>query len=787
MREINKIAEGLFEKVRDRFEDVSLGDDNAHATQNPEEARFFNFDYTVDGKNYGNITLSIIDETSLKVYFSKNISHDLDDEQRKEWYNFLKELREFAKRNLLSFEPRDITRSTLKHRDLKQISKADDTYDKDDVVSESRLYGTSRSSYENDGPVKIIIRHSDNVDPEQRGARSRKIRAMYLENSEGERRKLPINSLRYARAMARHCSEGGSIDDDFGQHITKIAEESNKLRPFKAAMVRRVFEDEETQRMVEAAFEYHSLLKNTLGKMSGRKGYQQCKEEFVATSTSFIPEEDFDAEALKERFVKRTFNERMSDALPIVYKAYNMKKTNKFAESFESWANKVAESWDEDEEGVKQWGIEPINIDDLADAFAEPIPLGVDAINAINVISDIINSNELEEILLHAAQQDPEADARELVVSWLHNNVPAVYQELTNEIGDTGELEESGTGDAPTEKMTRSELLDYLNLDTLEAQHLSNEELRDMVEGKSHDMTEGDEYGADGAVYEDEDEDDNSIDAIANAIVRRILTGCSQGNERMLALLRKLGPEGIVNAAVDIAEFAGPVHEIGSSDVSGWVEQLARDAGIEREVDEGSMDPKFYKKETPSKKAALRKHYDWLAKNADQDTTYSRAFNEALEAMSPGDSSSPLTHAHKAYCDKCESSDCHCDDAVDEGRMKDLDIDLKQLTDTEFYEKYGKTKEEVKATLGEDQYNDDYSMEEAVGDDYMAKDKYAHYQKMKNVGAKPREPEQSTKEKVLRTLKGAKAWVQGKDDSVYESVQSKTNVLTEMRKLAGLK
>ena len=29
MREIDKIAEGLFEKIRDRFEDVSLGNDNA--------------------------------------------------------------------------------------------------------------------------------------------------------------------------------------------------------------------------------------------------------------------------------------------------------------------------------------------------------------------------------------------------------------------------------------------------------------------------------------------------------------------------------------------------------------------------------------------------------------------------------------------------------------------------------------------------------------------------------------------------------------------------------------
>lgn len=650
MREINKIAEGLFEKIRDRFEDVSLGDENAHATQDPQKARFFNFDYVVDGHNYGNITLSVIDETSLKVYFSKNISHDLDEERKKHWYSFLRELREFAKRNLLSFEPRDITRSTLKHRDIQQQSKADSTYDKDEVIGESRLYGTSRSSYENDGPVRLIIRHSDHINPEQRGSRSRKIRAMYLETAEGERFKLPYNSLRYGRAMARHIQEGGILNDEFGQHITEIAEECSKLRPFKASMIRRVFEDEETQAMVEAAFEYHGLLKDTLGKMSGRKGYQQCKEQFVATSTSYVPEDEYDADSIRERFVKRTYNERMNDALPIVYKAYNMKKSNKMAEAFESWASNVAESWDEDEEGVKQWGVEPVNVDDLVDLFDAEVPLGVDGANAIMAVENIIQNDDLIHMLVHAGKTNPEGDARELILNWVEENLPAVAQELSNELSLN---EMSGTGDTPFNSMSRSELLDYLNLDPLKAQQLSNEELRSAAEERSQDMTEGNTYGSYGAVYED---DDDSTDAIANAIVRRILTGCGQGNERCLALLRKLGPEGIVNSAVEIAEFAGPVDEIGSSDVSGWVAQLMRDAGIELDEDYGSY--------------------------------------------APSDSASPLTHAHEEYCDACDSTECHCDE-LDEGRMKDIDIDLSQLTDEEFLAKYGKTKEEMKQALAE--------------------------------------------------------------------------------------
>jgi hypothetical protein len=625
MREINKISESLFEKVRDRFEDVSLGDENAKATQNPENARFFNFDYVVDGKSHGNITLSLIDEISLKVYFSKNISQELEGEERQKWYAFLKELREFAKRNILSFEPRDITRSTLKHRDVQQQSKADSTYTKDEVIGEGRMYGTHKSSYEKDGNVKLIVRHSESVNPEQRGARSRKIKAIFVETGEGERIKLPHNNLRYARAMARHVSEGGQLTDDFGQHITRIAEECGKLRPFKHSVIRRTFEDSETQAMVEAAFEYHGLLNNTLKRMSGRKGYAACKESFIQDEPLM---DDFDVDSLRERFVKRTYNDKMEDALPIVQKAYEMKKSNKFAEQFESWANNVAESYDDS-----------IDVDDLADLFAEEMPIGVDAINAINAISGVITNDELENTLTQAAQENPEADAREVIISWLFDNEPTVYQELMNEIGDA---------------------------DT------------------------ADEYGASGMDEPNVNEgeyDEDQVESIQSAIIRRILGNIGQHSE----LLKKAGPDGVMNAARDVASFHAPVDELGSSDISIMVREVYNEVGVE---------------------------YPEL----------------------------------------------------NEGRVKELEMDLEELTDAEFVAKYKKTKAEMKAGLSE-----------GVGDDYVNKK-----EKLAKAGAHraPKQPEQSFLDKVKSTAKGAKAWVKGEDDSMYESDDTELN---EMLRIAGLK
>jgi len=653
MREINKIAESLFEKIRDRFEDVSLGDEKAKAVQDPEKARFFNFDYIVDGKSFGNITMSLIDERSLKIYFSKNITNDLDEHEKQHWYKFLRELREFAKRNLLNFEPRDITRSTLKHRDIQQQSKSDATFDKDEVIGESRLYGTSRSSYENEGPVRIIVRHTAHIDPEQRGARSRKIGAIYLETADGERRKLCLNSLKYARAMARHISEGGLLEDDLGQHITEMASELSKLRPFKNSVRRRTFEDSETQQMVEAAFEYHGLLNNTLQRMSGKKGYAHCKEQFEATSTSYIPEDDINLDEMKERFIKRVFNEKMTDALPLVQKAYKMKKENKFAKQFESWANSVVEGWDEDEEGVKQWGIEPINADDLIDALSNEIPVGVDAVNAINAIGDIIQNDELKAKLVEISKVDPNTDARDAIMDWLQENVPAVFQEVIDEIGDVEPNE-------PNEREEQYQQGEEGDVNSM-AEDIASDAADDPANQSKPEFNStygSGNDGEDGMVNDqynqfNEHEGDDCSEAIQSAIIRRI-------TRQHLDLLKEYGPKAIMDAAEHVAWAVGSVNEIGSSDVSAWVQEV---------ID-------------------------------------------------------MLEHSNE---------------------------------------------------VEEDQYNDDYSMEEAVGDDYVNRG-----EKMARAGARQMPKEPSLLNKLKSIPKGAKAWVKGQPDD------DKSLGISEMRRLAGL-
>lgn len=351
MIEIEKVAENLFDKIRSRFDNVNIGDDASKATLDPTKARFFNFDYEIDGENYGNITLSLVDDNSLKVYFDKEIDRGMNDDIKQDWYKFLKNLRLFAKRNMLSFDIRDIAKSGLNLRDLKHINKDAEVVDATDIkVTESKLYGTSRSSYQKLENVRIIARHSKPiVDETKPGARSRNVECFYVENSLGERFRLPEGTtLNGARAHARHIKNGGAVHDEFGQHINKIIAEMNALKLFVRNTRGRQFEDAETSNMVGAAIDHYGKLHRDLFTLRSQRGYDQYKSLWQPES---VIEDDIDLDALKERFVKRVFDDRLTAALPIVKRVYDDKR-NRTAEEFESWANGMLGDVLEDAPGI---------------------------------------------------------------------------------------------------------------------------------------------------------------------------------------------------------------------------------------------------------------------------------------------------------------------------------------------------------------------------------------------------------------------------------------------------
>jgi hypothetical protein len=417
MNNIENIADELFNKIRSRFDKVVITDEDGKNTDEPTKARFFSFEYhSSDGTRHGELTISIVDNRSLKATFSQGIGIAFTPEQETEWENFLRSMRMFAKRNMLSFDIRDINRSNLTKRDIATVAKNQSAATSNDyAIKESiQWHGTTRTSIQDFGPTRLIVRHSEAVDESKPGARSRKIESMFIETAEGERFRMPYNKLSLGRAMAQHLSHGGRIYDEPGQHIQGMAEEMNNLAFFVRNTRHRQFEDTETTGMVESAIQRYKQLKDSLNRMSRTRGYHEFAE-------SFIPEgdisEDYDIDKLKERFVKKMFDDRLTAALPYVYRAYQNRQVGeqRFVEEFEDWADHV-------EHGINE---SDLDTDTLAKLMNEPIKAGENGIDAQAAIANIIQDDDLNDLILqHAQMQGADADVRKVIDDYLSDNYP---------------------------------------------------------------------------------------------------------------------------------------------------------------------------------------------------------------------------------------------------------------------------------------------------------------------------------------------------------------------------
>ena len=332
--DIQNIATALFNKIRGQFPAVTVGDSDGNVTNDPKEARFFDFDYTKEGKSFGKISISISEDQGLVVLHSTDIISEADPLTKESWYNFLKEMREFAKSRLMAFDTRDITKSNLEKRDYEYLKKEKDM----EPVAESNMFGTNKTSFQQIGDAKLILKHSTVVNPEVPGARSQKIESIFIESPAGERFKYPMKHLNGARAMTRHVAEGGNPYDDFGKYIVSLSEELNKLRKFKTYMNRSNVMAEGLKDYLNVIDERIEEIKTTAQKLQKESGYKSIKETHSATVLEEVPEE-VSKNWIDELTIKQ-FNEELKDVFPYIYKLVSEKTAikNLGPEDFETEA-----------------------------------------------------------------------------------------------------------------------------------------------------------------------------------------------------------------------------------------------------------------------------------------------------------------------------------------------------------------------------------------------------------------------------------------------------------------
>lgn len=426
-KNLNIVADELFSKIRSQFSKVSLKDENGDPTDEPKLAREFSFDFSVKNVPLGSVRIDLSQEDGMVVLFSNDVIEDQPGHVKRQWFNFIEALREFTKPKMLKFSIRDLNLSNLDKRGETQMS-------------ESKLWGTSKTSYQDLGETKIIIRHTQPVNYDLPAGRTMHIESIFIENTDGERFRYPYKHLNGARALAQHVSHGGTSYDNIGTYIIGLSEELNKLRLFKGYVDRNPIVSEAMGDIQGKVLERIDEVKKEIQQLQKSSYYEQFSESFTNSEQTEIPEELVNDWI--DRLTIRSFNEELKNVFPYIYKLVGENSlpiktltpddllnsemldpqeqiSNEIEElqDFEGYLNKlVGEGTDIFSNDEEQ---QSIAIQKLNELVSQDFPVGPDGSNAIESLSEIISDKELEEVFKELADINPESDVRSIIKDYI--------------------------------------------------------------------------------------------------------------------------------------------------------------------------------------------------------------------------------------------------------------------------------------------------------------------------------------------------------------------------------
>jgi len=294
---VETISENIFAILKGYGFTIRMFDDIGKKVIKPEDARRF---FLTDS----NLVITSSEE-EIKVHLGKSVTFD----EAKDTINTIKQL---AKKYMMDFnlkkfghilQPKDYVFDLKKEADMDSIQES----------AFSKSYGSSKSSYQDVGNTRLVVRHAAPVNEESRGSRARNIKSIYIENAEGERFKFPSKNLLSARAMARHIANKGTPFDDGGKNIISLDEELGQLKNF-VRYTRQNFkeENESVSGLHELAIMRVNNIKEDLNKIKSSRTYN---EAIQSINNDQIKNEEVEGE-LQEVLTKHTFDESLTGVLP---------------------------------------------------------------------------------------------------------------------------------------------------------------------------------------------------------------------------------------------------------------------------------------------------------------------------------------------------------------------------------------------------------------------------------------------------------------------------------------
>jgi len=308
----NSIAEKTMKIIQGYGFQVKMFDSsNGKSVADPSEARYF---YVEDP----NLMVHLQDDSEeIKLHLGETT--DIDDERIS---RLIKTMRTIARTNMIDFDIRTFGKHIEPKNYAYEIEKNKEQT-MSDVFNEglTPLSGSSRTSRQTLENVKLIVKHRNPVNEEQRGSRSRNISAIFIENADGERFKYPHKHLNGARAMARHVAHGGVPSDMVGEAIVEHSTNLSKLKEFMNIVNKQGLVNESNRSIVANVKQKMESIKESIKRIQGTKGYTSFVESMALNEKN--QEEELAEDTVNDyvsKFTKSTFEESLKDILPLVHR-----------------------------------------------------------------------------------------------------------------------------------------------------------------------------------------------------------------------------------------------------------------------------------------------------------------------------------------------------------------------------------------------------------------------------------------------------------------------------------
>lgn len=256
------------------------------------------------------VTLDVPQET---IKFSVSSNTEETDVLRKQ-------LKQLSQSYLMNLDFRVFGKTLKPISDTISVAKATKETDMESVTEATLgpVSGSTKTSYQPLDNVKIIVKHSKDVNEEIRGSRSRNINKIFIQANE-ERYLFPSKNLHGARAMARHIYNGGTMHDTVAESIIEMCKDFGYIKEFVSYVTKKGLVNETNGEYVSLAKEHIENIRTTFKKLSGVKTYANAVESLAEFDNIEIVNEV----NLEDHFTETHFDDKVGNAHSTLSKLVN--------------------------------------------------------------------------------------------------------------------------------------------------------------------------------------------------------------------------------------------------------------------------------------------------------------------------------------------------------------------------------------------------------------------------------------------------------------------------------